>query len=74
VRVGRNLMAATNQLCQDIASIPFLWVLPLTLYLLTFIVCFESDRWFDRRITSIILLIAFVIVCILLVTQGPSPI
>ncbi len=32
------LLAATNQLCQDVANVPFLWVLPLGLYLLTFIV------------------------------------
>ena len=34
---------------QDIAVVPFLWVLPLVLYLLTFILCFESTRWYSRR-------------------------
>jgi MFS family permease len=43
------LLATTNQVCMDVASIPFLWVLPLTLYLLSFILCFESDRWYSRR-------------------------
>ena len=28
---------------------PFLWIAPLMLYLLTFIICFESDRWYRRR-------------------------
>lgn len=41
-------LAATNTLCQEIAVIPFLWVLPLSLYLLTFIACFESSRWYRR--------------------------
>jgi spermidine synthase len=34
------LMAITDQLTLDVASVPFLWVLPLALYLLTFIVSF----------------------------------
>jgi SAM-dependent methyltransferase len=42
------LLAVTNHLTQNIAPIPFLWVLPLCLYLLSFILCFESDRWYRR--------------------------
>jgi SAM-dependent methyltransferase len=42
------LLAATNHLCQDVAVIPFLWVVPLSLYLVTFIICFEHERWYVR--------------------------
>jgi hypothetical protein len=28
--------------------VPFLWILPLAIYLLTFILCFESSRWYRR--------------------------
>ena len=42
------LLATTNQVCLDVASVPFLWVLPLTLYLLSFILCFDGDRWYSR--------------------------
>jgi hypothetical protein len=42
------LLAITNHITQNIASIPFLWLVPLTLYLLTFILCFESDGWYRR--------------------------
>jgi hypothetical protein len=42
------LLATTNQLCQDVAVVPLLWVLPLSLYLLSFIVCFASDRSYER--------------------------
>lgn len=42
------LLAITNHITQNIASIPFLWLAPLTLYLLTFILCFESDGWYQR--------------------------
>ena len=44
------LYGATNDLTQDVAPIPFLWVLPLALYLLSFIICFDSDRWYRRGI------------------------
>ena len=44
------LYGATTQMSQDIAPIPFLWVLPLGLYLLSFIICFDSDRWYRRGI------------------------
>jgi SAM-dependent methyltransferase len=43
------LLATTNQVCLDVAVIPFLWVVPLALYLLSFILCFDSDRWYKRR-------------------------
>ena len=42
------LLAVTNHLTQNVAAIPFLWVLPLSLYLLSFILCFDSDRWYKR--------------------------
>jgi MFS family permease len=43
------LVAVTNHITQNVAAIPFLWLLPLTLYLMTFVLCFESDRWYRRR-------------------------
>lgn len=44
------LLAITNHMTQNVAAIPFLWLLPLTLYLLTFVLCFESDRWYRRSV------------------------
>jgi SAM-dependent methyltransferase len=43
------LLASTNQVCMDVAVIPFLWVLPLALYLISFILTFDSDRWYVRK-------------------------
>ena len=42
------LLASTHYICQDIAVIPFLWILPLGLYLLSFIITFDSPRWYHR--------------------------
>ena len=43
------LLAVTNHLTQNVAAIPFLWILPLSLYLLSFILCFEGVWWYRRR-------------------------
>ena len=42
------LLATTNQISQEIAVNPFLWVAPLALYLLTFVLTFEGDRAYHR--------------------------
>ena len=42
------LVSVTNHMSQNVAPIPLLWVLPLALYLLTFILAFESDRIYRR--------------------------
>ncbi len=44
------LVSVTNHMSQNVAPIPLLWVLPLALYLLTFIFAFESDRIYRRWI------------------------
>ena len=44
------LLATTNLICQEIAIIPLLWVLPLCVYLLSFIICFGDERWYRRSI------------------------
>lgn len=44
------LLALTSQMCQDVAVVPFLWVLPLSLYLLTFVIAFDHERWYLRRV------------------------
>ena len=43
------LLATSNHLSQNVAAIPFLWVLPLSIYLLTFILCFEGSGWYMRN-------------------------
>ena len=40
------LLATTTQITHEIAPVPFLWVAPLAIYLLTFVLSFESERWY----------------------------
>ena len=44
------LLAITNDLSQEVAVTPFIWVLPLAIYLLSFIICFDHSRWYSRRL------------------------
>ena len=44
------LLAVTNHITQNISSVPFLWVLPLALYLVSFILAFDHPRWYVRPV------------------------
>jgi len=60
------LLAFTSHLSQNVAPIPFLWVLPLALYLLSFILCFEGRGWYQRKIFLPLAAAGFAGVCITL--------
>ena len=55
------LLATTNQVCLDAGVIPFLWVIPLAIYLLSFILTFDSDRWYSRRPSIMLAATSFLI-------------
>ncbi len=57
------LVATTNQMCQEVAVIPFLWVLPLALYLLSFILAFQGGAWIARWWVHPAFAVALVAVC-----------
>jgi hypothetical protein len=67
------LLATTNKLCQEIAVIPFLWVLPLSLYLLTFIICFDHARWYNRWVFIPLLVVSMAVVAQLLPVGTDAP-
>ncbi len=52
------LLSLTSQMCQDVAVVPFLWVLPLSLYLLTFVISFDHERWYLRSVAIPLAVIA----------------
>lgn len=67
-------LATTNQICQDIGVVPLLWVLPLSLYLLSFVVCFEGERWYSRRWFHPLLATAIFGACFVLYDGGAGSI
>jgi SAM-dependent methyltransferase len=51
------LLAVTNHVTQNISSVPFLWVLPLALYLTSFILAFDHPRWYVRPLFIALLVV-----------------
>lgn len=52
------LLATTSQITQEVAAIPFLWVLPLSIYLLSFILTYSGERWYSRRLFGVLMIFA----------------
>lgn len=52
------LLAITAHLTNNVAAIPLLWAIPLALYLLSFILCFDSPRWYNRPALAILSVVA----------------
>jgi hypothetical protein len=59
-------LAVTNQLCEEVAAVPLLWVLPLAIYLLSFILCFGHESWYRRAIFNPALAVAIAATCLIL--------
>ena len=66
------LLAFTGHMTLNIAAIPFLWVLPLVLYLLSFILCFEASGWYRRWLFLPLLGAGLAGVCVTLHRSNPS--
>ncbi len=60
------LLAITNQICQEVAVIPLLWIAPLSAYLLSFIITFGSARWYSRRVFGPSMIISLALAAIAL--------
>jgi hypothetical protein len=55
------LLAITNVMCQDVAPVALLWAVPLSLYLISFIICFGRPRWYSRTLCHPLLGIAIIL-------------
>ncbi|HXV61551.1 MAG TPA: fused MFS/spermidine synthase [Vicinamibacteria bacterium] len=67
------LMATSNQLTRNVAAFPFLWVLPLSLYLISFIVAFSHDRWYLRSLWASVYVVSVLVVLHLLGQSDEPP-
>ncbi|HEX2990642.1 MAG TPA: hypothetical protein VHO49_08175, partial [Anaerolineales bacterium] len=66
------LLSVTNQISQEVAVIPFLWILPLAIYLISFILTFSGRPGFYRRefhALFFVLSVAFTLFVMLNATQ-----
>jgi spermidine synthase len=67
------LLAISSHISQNVAPIPLLWILPLTIYLLTFVLCFESDRAYLRPVWIPAMLIGLSAMAHAVYADGGSP-
>jgi len=63
------LLAVSNHITQNVASVPLLWILPLTLYLLTFILTFDGTGWYKRTAYAGPFMVLVTGMCFLLVNK-----
>lgn len=68
-----GLLAVTNQICQDVAVVPFLWIAPLSLYLITFILCFDSHIWYRRNVFAIATLLVVLAISAIVFRDNVQP-
>lgn len=68
-----GLLAVTNQICQDVAVVPFFWVVPLSLYLLSFILCFDSSFWYRRSLFALATLVVVTLIAGILLADEVQP-
>lgn len=60
--LGSSLLVTTTAaLTHDVAGFPLLWIAPLTVYLITFIIAFDHARWYHRPTFSVLLIIAAIV-------------
>ncbi|HEY1343237.1 MAG TPA: fused MFS/spermidine synthase [Bryobacteraceae bacterium] len=65
-------LAVANHLSQEVAPIPLLWVLPLTLYLLSFVLCFGRTNWYRPSIFRWLLPLAWFAICYRMAFRGSA--
>lgn len=54
-------IATSNEVTHNVAPTPFLWIAPLGLYLITFIICFDHERWYKRGVFAPLCAIAILV-------------
>lgn len=68
------LLATTARLCQDVAVSPFMWVIPLALYLLTFIICFDREQWYRPLLLPVLAWFALLALANVLLADEMAPV
>lgn len=63
------LLAVTNQISQEVAVIPFLWILPLVLYLISFIITFAGGRGYNRRFYAALFIVSVALILFVLLNS-----
>ena len=52
-----QLITTTATMTQGIAAVPLFWLVPLSLYLLSYVLCFSGERWYSRMVWASLLFV-----------------
>lgn len=67
------MMSVTTFISTDVASIPLLWMMPLAIYLLTFVLAFAERRWYPARLVTWLFPVAVVLIVGLVIAPPVFP-
>lgn len=65
------MLGVTTYISTDVASVPLIWIIPLSLYLLTFILAFANKQVINLRLASLVLPAAVVCLGFVVILQPP---
>jgi len=65
-------LAIANYLGQQVGAMPFLWVVPMAIYLLSFILCFEADGWYRPALFRWLMPMAWIAIGSRIALEGSS--
>jgi len=65
-------LAIANYLGQQVGAMPFLWVVPMAIYLLSFILCFEADGWYRPALFRWLMPVAWIAICSRIALEGSA--
>jgi hypothetical protein len=65
------MLGVTTYIATDVASVPLIWIIPLALYLLTFIIAFGNKQIIKLPLASILFPIALVVLGALIILSPP---
>lgn len=68
------MLAVTSYITADLASVPLFWVIPLALYLLSFILVFARRPWVPHRVMKRLFAPSALILVLLLATESAQPV
>lgn len=65
------MLGVTTYISTDVASVPLIWIVPLSLYLLTFILAFANKQLMPLRLASLLLPAAIVVLALVVILRAP---
>lgn len=65
------MLGVTTFISTDVASVPLIWIIPLSLYLLTFILAFANRQVITQRLASLLLPAAIVVLALVVILKAP---